>query len=315
MSALSGTVKVPGLGEVKKVYLLGAVGIVAAIVAIAYYRRSTTTPAAGDVTTNPVTTTDTGYDTGAGGSSGGGGNDGGGTVQWPWGYDAAGNPLPAPVPGGTANPGGSITTNADWTTQAVALLEDGGISTAVANGAITGVLGGLGVTSDQEAYFLRAAGSLGNPPQGYPKPIRLVSPPSDPAPNPTPAPEPTPAPTPEPTPTPAPTPAPAPAKPPAATAGKKAPAKVTGLKAASKTTTTVRLEWKTVAGAKGYTVYRNGARMTTVVYGNATISNMKPNTSYTFAVQTVGTNGLVSALASINVTTAKPAVVKKTIKK
>ncbi len=323
MSALSGTVKLPGLGPVKKVYVLGAVGVVAAIVAVAYYRRAGAAPAATDTTTNPTdaySTTDTGYSSGGGGTSGGGGSDGSTPVPWPWGYDADGNPLPAPVPGGTANPGGSVTTNADWTARAISVLEDGGISTAVASGAITGVLGGLGVTSDQEAYFLRATGVLGNPPQGYPKPIRLVSPPSDPSPAPTPTPGPAPDPTPGPEPTPAPAPAPTPAKPPAQTAGKKAPAKVTGLKASAKTTTTVTLDWNGVAGAHGYTVYRNGARIITVTYSTAKMTGLKANTSYTFAVQTVGADGQVSALASINVTTAKAAAltslnVGKTIKK
>lgn len=312
MSAISGTVKVPGLGDVKKVYLLGGVGVVAVIVAVAYYRHRNATPAATDVTTNPVTTTDTGYDTGAGGSSGGS-NGGSASGSWPWGYDAAGNPIPAPVPGGTANPGGSITTNADWTSQAIALLEGGGVTDAVASGAITGVLGGVGVTSDQEAMFLRAVGVLGDPPQGYPRPIRLVSPPADPAPAPAPTPEPAPAPD-----TPAPT--PAPAKPPTATAGKKAPAKVTGLKAAAKTTTTVSLTWNSVPGARGYTVYRNGARIITVTYAAAKMTGLRANTSYTFAVQTVGSDGQVSALSSINVTTSKaPALtslnVSKTVKK
>jgi hypothetical protein len=293
MSALSGTVSLPGLGPVKKVYVLGAVGVVAAILGIAYYRRSRV-PAAPDTTTNPIdySTTDTGYSNGAGGGGGSGGGYGG-TAPWPWGYDAAGNPLPAPVPGGTANPGGAINTNAEWASQAIGLLEDGGNTEAIASGAVTGVLGGIGVTSDQEALFLRAVGVLGDPPQGYPKPIRLVAPPSDPTPTPdNPAPQ-----------------------PPGATAGHKAPAAVTGLKASAKTTTTVTLTWKTVPNARGYHVYRNGARIVTVTYGTAKISNMKANTSYTFAVQTLGTNGQVSALSSIHVTTAKPATVKKTIKK
>ncbi len=287
MSALSGTVKLPGLGEVKKVYVVGGVGVVAVILAVAYYRHRNAAPAAADTTTNPTdtySTTDTGYADGAGGGSGGGG---GGAVAWPWGYDAAGNPLPAPVPGGTANPGGAITTNADWTAQAIGLLEDGGITTSVASAAITGVLGGVAVTSDQEAMFLRATGVLGNPPQGYPKPIKLVAPPSDQGTTPPPDEHP----------------------PPGPTAGHKAPAKVTGLKASAKTSTTVTLVWNTVPGARGYHVYRNGARITTVTYGTAKISNMKANTSYTFAVQTLGSDNQVSALSSINVTTAKSGTV------
>lgn len=313
MSPLSGTVKVPGLGEVKKVYLLGGLGVVVAIVAIAYYRRSKA-PAAVDTTTNPTedySTTDTGYSTG-GGTSSGSSTDGSSSVLWPWGYDANGNPLPAPVPGGTANPGGSITTNADWTTQAIALLEEGGISTAVASGAIEGVLGGLGVTSDQEAYFLRATGVLGNPPQGYPKPIRLVAPPSDPAPAPTPTP--TPAPEPAPNPTPAPTPAPAPAQPPTQTAGKKAPATPSGLKATSKGTTWVQLEWAPVSGNRGYPVYRNGARIDTAPYARLRVEGLKANTSYTFAVQVIGSDGQVSPKASINVTTSKAPAITELVK-
>ncbi len=93
-----------------------------------------------------------------------------------------------------------------------------------------------------------------------------------------------------------------------------------GLKAASKTTTTVTLTWNTVPGARGYHVNRNGARITTVTYGTAKMSGLKANTGYTFTVQTVGSDGQVSALSSINVTTAKAASltsynVGKTIKR
>ncbi len=323
MSALSGTVKIPGLGKpVKKVYVFGAVGVAAAIIAVAYYRRSKATPAV-DTTTNPTdaySTTDTGYSTGSGGSGGGGSTDAGSSsVPWPWGYDANGNPLPAPVPGGTANPGGSITTNADWTTQAIGILENGGISAEVASGAITGVLGGLGVTSDQEAYFLRAVGVLGDPPQGYPKPIRLVAPPSDqtPIPTPTPTPEPTPAPEPAPTPEPAPKPVPVPTPKPT-TAGKKVPNKPGGIKT-SKTATTVKLDWNPVSGADGYVMYRNGSRITKVTYSVYTFTGLKANTSYTFGIATVD-GKVMSPQATVHVTTAKAPVlralnVSKTVKK
>lgn len=310
---LQGTVKIGGK-PVKKVYILAGVTITAAILAFAYYRRANApadTAAAADPTAEDYVPLDTtGYpSTGGGGSSGDGGSS---AIQWPWGFDASGNPLPAPVPGGTSNPGGAITTNADWTTQAVALLEDGGISAAVANGALTGVLGGLGVTSDQEAMFLRACGALGNPPQGYPKPIRLVSTPADPQPAPTPEPRPGPDPQPGPDPAPAPAPTPKPT-----TAGKKTPTKPGGIKT-TKTTTTVKLDWNPVGGADGYVMYKNGNRVTTSVYSVYTFGGLKANTSYTFGVATLD-GKLMSPQATVHVTTAKPAltahVVTKTTKK
>ena len=299
---LQGTIKIGGK-PVKKIYVLAGVTITAAILAFAYYRRANApaddTAAAADTTaTGDYAVTDTtGYPSG-GGSSGGGDSGSGGTVQWPWGFDAAGNPLPAPVPGGTANPGGSITTNADWTAQAIAVLEDGGISTAVASGAITGVLGGVGVTSEQEAMFLRATGVLGNPPQGYTKPIRLISTPADPQP----APTPTPTPTPDPGPAPAPAPAPSP-KPP--TAGIKVPNKPGGVKT-TKTATSVKLDWNPVGGADGYVMYKNGNRVTTSVYSVYTFGGLKANTTYTLGVATLD-GKLTSQPTTVNVTTAKAA--------
>lgn len=285
---LQGTVKIAGR-PVKKIYVVAGVTITAAILAWAYYRRATGSAADTPAAADPEAATDPyalGGDATGGTSGGGSGGGGSSDTPWPYGYDANGNPLPAPVPGGTTDPGGTTTSNSDWLTAGLALLEEGGMTAEVASAALTGVLGGLGVTSDQEATFLRVVGALGNPPQGYPRPIKLVSPPSDPAPTPAPA---------------------APAAPPTQTAGKKAPAKPSGLKVSAKTTTTVTLDWTPVSGATGYVVYRNGARIVSVAYSTAKLSNMKANTSYTFAVQTIGTEGQVSALASINAKTAAAA--------
>lgn len=303
MVNLQGTVTLPGVGKVKKVYVIGALAATAAILGYAYYRRSKAAPAD---TTPAVADTPVDDSTGLGytpTSAGGGGSTN------PYGYDIYGNPIPAPVAGSTGT-GGVTATNTDWSSAAIAVLEQTGMTEATAATAISAVLGGLGVTSDQEAAFLRAVGTLGDPPQGYPRPIHVSAPNSDPVPAPTPTPDPTPGPDPAPAPAPAPKPV----------AGKKAPAKVSGLKATSKTTTTVSLDWAPVSGARGYTVYRNGSRIITVTYSSAKMTGLRANTSYTFAVQTVGTDGQVSPLSSINVTTAKaPALtslnVGKTIKK
>lgn len=75
------------------------------------------------------------------------------------------------VTGGTGTGTGTTpTTNAEWMTDALMVLP-GGNSTANQS-ALSGVLAGMTVTTAQKNVFLEAVGLEGNPPQGYPQPIK-----------------------------------------------------------------------------------------------------------------------------------------------
>lgn len=66
--------------------------------------------------------------------------------------------------------GGTPETNSDWMTAALAVLPGG--ATSANEAALAGVLGGLTVTTAQKNIFLEAVGLEGQPPQGYPTPIK-----------------------------------------------------------------------------------------------------------------------------------------------
>jgi hypothetical protein len=89
---------------------------------------------------------------------------------------------------------------------------------------------------------------------------------------------------------------------------------VSGLKALTKTTTSVTLDWNPVSGAKGYAIDRNGSRVVTVLYSQGKVSNLSPNTGYTFGVTPVMSNGDLGTVKTIRVTTAKPAAQPKLVK-
>ncbi|MFJ5550435.1 chitinase [Streptomyces sp. NPDC093225] len=67
------------------------------------------------------------------------------------------------------------------------------------------------------------------------------------------------------------------------------PATPTGLAAGSATATSVALSWSPAAGATGYTVYRDGAKVLTTTGTGATVTGLAPSTSYSFQVS--ATNG------------------------
>jgi hypothetical protein len=73
--------------------------------------------------------------------------------------------------GGTGNISNPITTKEEWIQEAERVLPNG--HSADVRNALLGVLGGLTVTQDQRRIFLEAAGTLGDPPGGYPKPIKV----------------------------------------------------------------------------------------------------------------------------------------------
>ncbi len=72
------------------------------------------------------------------------------------------------------------------------------------------------------------------------------------------------------------------------------PAKVTSLKAASKTTNSVKLTWKAISGVTGYRVDQkvNGSwkKIATVTTNSYTVSKLSPYTSYEFRVRAYVTN-------------------------
>jgi hypothetical protein len=71
---------------------------------------------------------------------------------------------------GTTSTGGAPTTNSAWMADALAVLPGG--SSSANEAALAGVLGGLTVTTAQKNIFLEAVGLEGQPPGGYPQPIK-----------------------------------------------------------------------------------------------------------------------------------------------
>jgi hypothetical protein len=275
---MSTMIKLPGVGPVKSTYVYAGLGVTGGILAVAYWRRSkapavdTSTAVADPAATDPYAqySDAAGYNTVYPPSGG-----------WsPSGYDMYGNPLPPPIGSGS---GGPYTTNRDWTTAAIETLADGGVTASVASAAISAVLGGLAVTSADRSMFLRAVGVLGEPPQGYPKPIHLVDTPAQPGTPGTPS-----------------------------GSALKAPG---GLKVTHTDRTMVTLDWAPVAGAVGYAVYRandpsgggtpTGVRQSTTVYSGYTSQGLRSNTRYRFDIHPVGRDNKIGARARIYVTTKK----------
>jgi len=96
------------------------------------------------------------------------------------GYDQYGNPVYS-----TGITGNMVyTTNADWAQAAENDLLALGVTQQAAATAITRILAGLTVTIAQQDLFMQAIGLIGQPPQGYPKPIKLINSPAQPGPPP-----------------------------------------------------------------------------------------------------------------------------------
>lgn len=264
---MAATVNVPGIGPVKKPILIGGIAVTGGILAFAYYRRSrlgAAAPAAAAPVTaaEPITGDDLAQASDAAGYN---------TIYppaqaqfSPYGYDIYGNPLPAPT--GAAGASGVYSTNSDWAGAAESALENGGVTLDVSTLAISRVLGGLTVTSQQRDYFMQAVGLLGPPPQGYPQPIKLVDtstgPPTAPPGSPLPAP--------------------------------------TGVAVTSTTKTTVGLKWQPVSGAAHYRVYDNvssyniGDSIDTLIR----VGGLRSNTTFHFHVRAVSSTGTLGAASS-----------------
>ncbi|MFE6521367.1 chitinase [Streptomyces sp. NPDC057794] len=66
--------------------------------------------------------------------------------------------------------------------------------------------------------------------------------------------------------------------------GPTVPAAPSGLRVSGTTSSSVSLAWNTVSGATGYTVYRDGTRITAVSGTSATVTGLTASTSYSFQV-------------------------------
>ena len=103
----------------------------------------------------------------------------------------------------------------------------------------------------------------------------------------------------------------------AAAADTSKPTKPASLTAASVTTTAVRLTWQKSTdnvGVASYAVYKDSAYLTYTTKTEATITNLKPGTSYTFYVAAQDAAGNISAASGkITVTTKSNAVSGKII--
>lgn len=67
----------------------------------------------------------------------------------------------------------------------------------------------------------------------------------------------------------------------------------------------VRLDWTPVSGARGYTLYKNGARITSTVYSVYTFSGLKSNTTYKFGVATLNAKDQQGSQRTISVKTKR----------
>lgn len=83
--------------------------------------------------------------------------------------DTAAGGTTGAVTTGTGATGATVSTNSDWLQEALSVVP--GNSSTVQT-ALASVLGGLTVTTAQKNLFLEAVGILGQPPQGYPQPIK-----------------------------------------------------------------------------------------------------------------------------------------------
>ncbi|MEV7014606.1 glycoside hydrolase family 18 protein [Streptomyces sp. NPDC093991] len=76
-----------------------------------------------------------------------------------------------------------------------------------------------------------------------------------------------------------------------------------GLTASGTTATSVTLAWNAVSGATGYTVYRDGARVTAVTGTSATVTGLAAATSYSFQVAAANAAGESAKSAAVSVRT------------
>lgn len=246
---MAGTIKLPGVGPVKKSYAIAGAGLLGGILVYAYWKRS---QAPADLTeATPDGTADSGTDTGYVEDSAAAGYN----QIYSGGYYPY-NPQSNADSATYAN-------NNEWATAAESALEGAGISLAVSTLAISRVLGGLSVTSDQRDLFLQAKGLLGeDPPNGYPTPIKLTDNGSGPS-----VPKGTVLPAPK------------------------------GLKATSPSPTHLTLSWGAVAGAASYRMYRSDVSVAVGVSNDTKgdIGGLAHNHTYHVHVRAVAPDGTLGA--------------------
>ncbi|MGA5201698.1 chitinase [Streptomyces variegatus] len=79
-----------------------------------------------------------------------------------------------------------------------------------------------------------------------------------------------------------------------------------GLNVSGTTSSSVSLAWNTVPGATGYTVYRDGTKVTAVSGTSATVTGLAASTSYSFQVTATNAAGESPKSAAVTGTTNKP---------
>lgn len=191
---MDGTVKVPGVGPVKKRWAAGGVAVLAVILGVAYYRHSRSANAAAaapdgqsaDGTTDPnAVDPDTGltYAEEAAGISAGdlaGYGSAFGDTSGIIGYDAQGNPIYADQVG--YGPAPSFTSNGAWAQAAEQyLVETTGANAGIVAAALGAYIDGQPLTSAQASVVQQAIAFFGQPPQagsnGYPPSLKMAEPP------------------------------------------------------------------------------------------------------------------------------------------
>lgn len=80
----------------------------------------------------------------------------------------------------------------------------------------------------------------------------------------------------------------------------------TGLTASGATSTAVTLSWSPAAGATGYAVYRDGARVRTVTGTSTTVTGLSPSTAYAFQVSALNDAGESARSDTVTATTTTP---------
>ncbi|GAA4538879.1 chitinase [Streptomyces collinus] len=88
--------------------------------------------------------------------------------------------------------------------------------------------------------------------------------------------------------------------------GPTVPAAPGGLRVSGTTSSSVSLAWNTVSGATGYTVYRDGTKVTAVSGTSATVTGLSASTSYSFQVTATNAAGESPKSAAVTGTTNNP---------
>ncbi|MEU0191654.1 glycoside hydrolase family 18 protein [Streptomyces afghaniensis] len=88
--------------------------------------------------------------------------------------------------------------------------------------------------------------------------------------------------------------------------GPTVPAAPGGLSVSGTTSSSVSLAWNAVTGATGYTVYRDGTKVTAVSGTSATVTGLAAATSYSFQVTATNAAGESPKSAAVTGTTTKP---------